>query len=148
MFGIGKKKEIRKEVVGSYISGLDFPENVVVLVTLTGEKVMINAPSLKKEYSINLERVLNISEYNETEIETVMKSSLAKGLIGASAFGLVGAIVGSQPTAKQKKKVHSFLLIEYADGQITIASEAPWTITALVKQFRELKPNVQQRIEL
>lgn len=144
----GKKKEIKKQVVGSFISGLELPEQVVVLVTLTGEQVSISAPSLKKEYTISLDRVLNISEVQETEVETVMKSSLAKGLIGASAFGLVGAIVGSQPTAKQKKIVHSFLLIEYAEGQIMIASEAPQAIAALVKQFRTMKPGVQQTIEL
>lgn len=53
MFGIGKKRNQKRSCFGSFISGLDIPENVVVLVTLTegGGKVTINAPSLKKEYS-------------------------------------------------------------------------------------------------
>lgn len=75
----------------------------VCYVIANGSKNSCAKPK-KKEYNLNLERIHNISWYNEVDFEKHIKSSLIGGVIGAAAFGAAGAIIGSRPKEKEKKK--------------------------------------------
>ena len=135
----GKKKEKIKEFVGNHVSGLDVP-NVVVCVTLSSSGLKISAPNIKKEYTIALDRLQNISYYDEVEFEKHTKSSLVGGVVGAATFGVAGAVIGSRPKEKAKRKVHFYLLIEYPDNQIIVQSENGFGVGGVVDYFKELKP--------
>jgi len=144
----GKKKNDKPDAVGNHVSGLDLPEGQLVSVTLTDEQVIIKAPAAKKEYSITLDRVTGVSQYDDVEIQSHMKSSLARGIAGAVAFGLAGAVIGSQPKEKKKPVIHMFLVIDYVDGQIIIMSDVCYRFSDVVKKFNELKPQTEQKISL
>ena len=135
----GKKKEKSKEIVVNHVSGLDIP-NVSVCVTLSQTGLKIAVPNLKKEYNLNLERIHNISWYNEVDFEKHIKSSLIGGVIGAAAFGAAGAIIGSRPKEKEKRKVQFYLLIEYPDNQIILQSEDGFAVGSIVDYFKKIKP--------
>lgn len=134
----GKKN---KELAGSHVSGLDIP-NIAVYVTLSQTGLKISAPSVKKEYELTLERIHNISWYNEVEFEKHTKSSLVGGVIGAAAFGTAGAIVGSRPKEKEKRKVQFYLLVEYPGNQIVLQSEDGFSVGGIVDYFKKLKPEL------
>ena len=136
---IGKKKEKIKEIVGNHVSGLDIP-NVAVSVVLSQTGLKIAAPSIKKEYNLTLERIRNMSWYNEVEFEKHIKSSLLGGVIGTAAFGAAGAVIGSRPKEKEKRKVQFYLLVEYPDNQIILQSEDGFAVGSIVDYFKKLKP--------
>ena len=135
----GKKKEKIKEIVGNHVSGLDIP-NVAVSVVLSQTGLKIAAPSIKKEYNLTLERIRNISWYNEVEFEKHIKSSLLGGVIGTAAFGAAGAVIGSRPKEKEKRKVQFYLLVEYPDNKIILQSEDGFAVGSIVDYFKKLKP--------
>ena len=143
----GKKKD-KPDAVGNHVSGLDLPEGQLVSVTLTDDQVIIKAPAAKKEYNITLDRVTGISQYDDVEIQSHMKSSLAKGIAGAAVFGLAGAVIGSQPKEQKKRVIHMFLVIDYVDGQIIITSDVCYRFSDVVKKFNKLKPQTEQKISL
>lgn len=143
----GKKKEKVKSFYGNHVSGLDIP-NVPVNVTLSADGMKITAPQNQREYTISLERLQNVSCYNEVEFEKQIKSSTVRGVVGAATFGVAGAIIGSRPKEKQKRKVHFYLLVEYPDNQIVITSDNGFGVGSIVDYFRELKPTGTTQIEL
>ena len=144
----GKKK--LKEVVGTHLSGLDVPENIIVCFGLSDEGIKITVPSMKKEYNITLSKIQSINYYNETEVEKYVDSSLSKTIIGAATFGVIGAVIGSRPKSKEKKTVHFYLIVNYSDKQIVIESDNGFAVGSIVDFFKKLKPESfnTQTIEL
>ncbi len=134
-----KKKIKSKQVKGTHVSGLDIPA-VDVISTLSETGIMIQAPMAKREYHIDLEKINNIMCYHEEEFEKYQKTSLIKTLIGAAAFGSVGAIIGSRPKEKTKRTVTFYLVIEYSNKQVVISSEDGWNVGGTIDLFRKLKP--------
>ena len=147
MFG---KKKNSKQIIGQHISGLENIPNVPVLIVLDESGLKLNVVSLKKEYTITLDKISSINYYHETEVEKHLKSSFVGGVIGAATFGLPGAIIGSRPKEKKKQKVTFFLLIDYADNQLVFSSEDGFATGEIVDLFRKIKPNSNdiQSIEL
>lgn len=142
----GKKKA--KSVVGTHISGLEIPENIDILFTLDTDGVVIKIPA-SKEYSISLNKIQSISWCNETEIEKYTTSSLGSAVVGAAAFGVIGAVIGSRPKTKEKKTVLFYLLVQYDDKTIVIESKDGFSVGQVVDYFKKLKPSSgTQRIEL
>ncbi len=143
----GKKKE--KSVLGNLVSGMNLPEGTEMLVVLNESGATLKVPSMKQEYTIALEKIQSINFYNETEFEQVIKSSLVGGVVGASLFGLAGAIIGSRPKTKEKRTVTFFLVLQYDDKGIVIESKDGFSVGQAVDYFKKLKPNQPtQRIEL
>ncbi len=136
MFGKNKGKS----VTGNCISGIDIPENVQVTMTLTDAGISLNVPSLKKDYSIAIEKIQSVNYYNETEIEKYTDSSFGSAVIGAAAFGVIGAVIGSRPKTREKKKVSFFLLVQYDDKMIILESEDGFAVGQIVDYFKKLKP--------
>lgn len=143
----GKKKD-KVDAVGNHVSGLDIPEGQLVSITVADNQVIIKAPAANKEYNITLDRVISISNYTDVEIQSYMKSSIGKGIVGAAAFGVAGAVIGSQPKEKKKHVLHMFLVIDYADGQIIITSDVSYRFADVVKKFNALRPQTEQKISL
>lgn len=137
MFG---KKNKSTVYLGKHISGLEIPDNIDCTLTLSDSGLTINVPSIKKEFTLSLDRIENISVYHEVEIEKHLKSSAAKGVIGAMAFGVTGAIIGSRPKEKNTRKVHFFLTIDYPDNQLVFHSEDGFSSGKMVDYFTKLKP--------
>ena len=134
-----KKKVKAKKMNGIHFSGLDIP-NIPVTLTLSEAGIVIVTSTLQKEYTIDIGAIKNISCYHEEEFEKYMKSSLVGGVIGAAAFGVPGAIIGSRPKEKSKRKVTFYLLVDYSDKQIVISSEDGFSIGSIVDLFRAINP--------
>lgn len=147
MFG---KKKNSKQVIGKHVSGLENIQNVPVLIILDESGIKLNIVSMKKEYTITLDKITSINYYQETEVEKHLKSSFVGGVVGAAAFGVSGAIIGSRPKEKKKHKVTFYLLIDYADNQLVFSSEDGFGIGGVVDLFRKFKPSSYdvQSIEL
>lgn len=143
-----KTKTKAKTVVGTHISGLDIPGNVGIVFTLDADGIVIKIPA-SKEYSISLNKIQSISCYHETEIQNITTSSLGSAVVGAAAFGAIGAIIGSRPKNKEQRTVLFYLLIQYDDKAILIESKDGSSVGRVVDYFRKLKPSSgMQRIEL
>lgn len=146
MFG---KKEKVKSCSGNHISGLDVPENAVIVFNLYKDRAIFNVTELKKEYSISLDRIQSISFHHETEIEKYTTSSLGSAVVGAAAFGVIGAIIGSRPKTKEKRNISFFLIVEYDNKFIVIESKDGFSVGQVVDYFKKIKPSSgTQRIEL
>lgn len=147
MFG---KKKNHKQIIGQHVSGLENIPNVPVLIVLDESGLKLNVVSMKKEFTITLDRITSINCYHETEIEKHLKSSFVSGVIGAATFGLPGAVIGSRPKEKKNRKVTFFLLIDYADNQLVFSSEDGFGTGGIVDLFRKIKPSTDniQSIEL
>lgn len=141
----GKKKNNSKQFNGVHVSGLDVP-NVPVTFTLSELGAVIKTPS--NDYTLSLEKITNISWYDEVEIEKHLKSSLTGGIIGAAVFGAAGAVIGSRPKEKEKRNVTFYLLVEYSEKQIVISSKDGFALGAVVDLFKKFKPTTKQTIEL
>lgn len=147
MFG---KKKNNKQVIGQHISGLENIPNVPVIIVLSESGLKLNVVNMKKEYTITLDKITSINCYHETEVEKHLKTSFVGGVVGAAAFGLPGAIIGSRPKEKKKRKVTFYLLVDYADNQLIFSSEDGFGTGGIVDLFRKIKPspNDVQSIEL
>lgn len=146
MFG---KKEKAKSCSGNHISGLDVPENAVIVFNLYKDRAIFNVTELKKEYSISLDRIQSISFHHETEIEKYTTSSLGSAVVGAAAFGVIGAIIGSRPKTKERRNVSFFLIVEYDNKFIVIEATDGFRVGQVVDYFKKLKPSSgTQRVEL
>lgn len=143
------KKKKQKQLLGKHISGLDI-SSVPVLIILDESGIKITDSSTKKEFIIAIDKISSINYYHETEVEKHLKSSFVKGVIGAATFGMTGAIIGSRPKEKEKKKVTFYLLIDYSDKQIVISSEDGFATGGIVDLFKKFKPQSDniQSIEL
>ena len=92
-----------------HVGGLPAPENCKASVVLTPTAVAVNCGG--SEYVLSIGKIRNV---NETQY---LKSSLVRGMAGAAAFGMVGAIVGSAPKTKTKRNVKCYAIITYEDAQ-------------------------------
>lgn len=144
------KKKKSKQMIGQHIHGLNNIPNVPVLITLDESGIKLNVTNLKKEYTISIDKIQAINYYSETEVEKHLKASFVKGVIGAATFGMPGAIIGSQPKIKKKRKVNFYLVIDYTDNQIVFNSEDGFAVGNIVDLFKKLKPNSSdvQSVEL
>lgn len=141
----GRKKNKSKQFLGNHVSGLDVA-NAPVTFILDESGATIKTPT--NDYSIALEKIDNISWYDEVEIEKHLKSSFAGGVIGAATFGVAGAVIGSRPKEKEKRNVTFYLLVDYSGKQIVISSQDGFALGGVVDLFKKFKPNTKQTIEL
>lgn len=140
----GKKKE--KKLSGIHISGLNAPENSNLTLSLDEEGIDIKI--LSNEYHISLNKIQSIAWYNETDIQKYTTSSLGSAVVGAAAFGVIGAIIGSRPKTKETKTVYFYLIIQYDEKSVIIESKDGFATGQIVDYFKKLKPETTNKIEL
>ena len=115
-----QREKDKQEGIGRYnsvihVGGLAAPENCKASVMLSPTTLTVNCGG--SEYALNIEKIRNVDfqlDVNETQY---LKSSFAKGVVGAAVFGMPGAIIGSAPKTKTKRNVKCYAIISYEDAQ-------------------------------
>ena len=150
MFG---KKKTSRSMCGTLITGLPVPEGTFVQVVLTPEGLALNAvlqvggKSVEQKYSLNLAQIKNIYVLSEAEVQQIITQSAPGMILGAAAFGIIGAMIGGRVKTKEKTITTNFLILDYFSGeekQITLycTKEIPANQAAFLKFFRVLKPEI------
>lgn len=138
----GKKKE-EKIVLGTLVDGLPAPSNCNVTVKLT--PVSLNIMGNNQDFEIDFSKLELIDIKTDVEMEKVISQSAPGMIIGAAAFGVLGAMIGGRVKTKEKRVVSHFLIINYQSESlktIIIETTNDWyNGAALVDYFRKLKPN-------
>lgn len=115
-----QREKDRQEGISRYnalihVGGLTAPENCKASVTLSPALLTVNCGG--SEYALKIEKIRNVDyqlDVNETQY---LQSSFIKGVAGAAAFGVTGAIIGSAPKTKTKRNVKCYAIISYEDAQ-------------------------------
>lgn len=151
----GKKKE--NVSVGNLIDGLPIPQNTVVLSKLLPDKLEMKALiGTKKEdwkiFELPFEKIDSMQIVNEKEIQKIVSQSAPGMIIGAAAFGILGAMVGGRVKTKEKVKISTLLLIDYTSEEkkqilLNVTSSVNES-SKLVKEFKEIKPTSNNPITL
>lgn len=97
-----------------HVGGLTAPKNCKASVILSPTELTINCGGSK--YVLNIAKIRNVDfqlDVNETQY---LQSSFVKGVAGAAAFGVTGAIIGSAPKTKIKRNVKCYAIISYEDA--------------------------------
>lgn len=138
----GKKKE-EKTVLGNLVDGLPVQEGTDLLVKLTPTGTSLIIPSTKQTFEVSFDKLDSFQYYNQTEMEKVISQSAPGMVIGAAAFGILGAMVGGRVKTKEQRTVHHFVVINYtSDGQkqIIIKTNDFFGAGQIVDYFKKLKP--------
>lgn len=148
----GKKKEDAKVLGGVLVEGLPIPENSNVVLKLTPDHLIIKTTK-GQEFEINISKLDMIDYKSETEMKNIITQSAPGMIIGAAAFGLLGAMVGGRVKTKEKKVVSHFLIFNYQSGElktIVIQTNDGNSAIQMVEFFGRIKPEtiVQGRMVL
>ncbi|MFC4355346.1 hypothetical protein ACFO0S_09830 [Chryseomicrobium palamuruense] len=140
----GRKKKDEKVALGNLIDGVNLPQNTSVQVKMNTNEVMISGNN--QEFLISFEKLVNVDLKSDVEMEQIIEQSLPGMVIGAAAFGVIGAMIGGRVKTKEKKKVSHFLIINFQSDElktIVIDASKDWYNAAgLVDLFRKFN-NVQ-----
>lgn len=147
----GKKKKDEKSTFGNLIEGLPIPQNTELSIKLTPDAVSIIGSG--QQFEIDFSKLQLVDVKSDVEMEKIIKQSAPGMIIGAVAFGLLGAMVGGRVQTKEKRVVSHFLIISYQSDElksIVIEVTKDWYNAAgLVDYFRKLKPNTTpKKVEL
>lgn len=107
-----KGKEIRKKVsnranefehilaLSGYFGqeGLPIPSQRMLNILLCNDKVVILDEA--NNFTIKKEQIKEVKYNAERKVEKELRTSTAKGVVGAAMFGTAGAVIGSQPKQK------------------------------------------------
>ena len=132
-----------------HVKGLNAEEKSPCVVTVDSQGVSIACQS--KEYRLPIQRILYAECLTDVENIQYLKSSVAKGMIGAALFGVGGAVIGSAPKTKVRKQITSHAIIGYRDSSgkervIILKDAAPNRMDASNLVF-ELNARVPKQIE-
>lgn len=146
----GKKKD-EKIVLGNLVDGLPVPPNCNVTVKLTPDALHIMGNN--QDFEIQFSKLQLVDIKTDVEIEKVISQSAPGMIIGAAAFGVLGAMIGGRVKTKEKRNVSHYVIINYqSDSLKTIVIETTndwYNGAALVDLFRKLKPDSQPiKVEL
>ncbi len=116
----GKKKSIG--IGGSLISGLPISENSFIQINASPENLSIAAivGAQKQEFNLPVEKITSVRILNEQEIKSTIEQSVPGMIIGAAAFGVIGAMIGGRIQTKERKELKQILLIDYPGNQIVL----------------------------
>lgn len=141
----GKKKEAG--ITGSLISGLEIPEGSGVHVTVSPDNVkmvaIVNVGKVyKKEFNLAISKIKTVRLMNEQEIKQVVEQSAPGMILGAAAFGIIGAMIGGRVQTKEKKTLKQILVIDYGQNQIVLdcSGETVSTQSAFMKYVNSVLP--------
>lgn len=140
----GKKKA--PSIGGSLISGLDVPEGSFVQITASSESLKLTAvistgKVYQKEFNLAVSKIKYIRLMNEQEIKQVIEQSKPGMILGAAAFGVIGAMIGGRVKTKEKKTLKQILVIDYGNQIVLDCSgELFTTQNAFMKYVNNLLP--------
>lgn len=151
----GKKKEFA--AVGSIIDGLPVPALTTVIAKLQPEGFNLKALTGTQkenwpEYNLSLNKVQDVQLMNEREIQQVIQQSVPGMILGAAAFGALGAMVGGRVKTKEKVKITTLLVIDYESNgpkQIVLnVSDNIKDSEQVVNHFHAIKPSLPKSVQL
>ncbi|MCC8080241.1 MAG: hypothetical protein LIO57_09365, partial [Oscillospiraceae bacterium] len=98
------------------------------------------------------EKIENIQLINEREIQQVREQSAPGMILGAAAFGVLGAMVGGRAKTKEKIKINTLLIVDYISGEkkqiVLNVSNNVKDSERVAARFRELKPTENATVQL
>lgn len=152
MFG---KKKTTRSVGGAHVTGLPVPESTFVQVILAPEGLTLTAvlqgagKPVEQKFTLELDKVKNIRILNEAEVKQIIEQSAPGMLLGAAAFGVVGAMIGGRVKTKEQTVIKNLLVLDYVSGEekqivLDCTKDAPVNQAAFLKHFQELKPEAAQ----
>ncbi|MCH5205689.1 MAG: hypothetical protein J1F09_01965 [Oscillospiraceae bacterium] len=153
-----KNNAMQKSVSGKLVDGLPIPAQVQVVTKLFNEKIELeaftgNKPSDHQRFNLDIEKVQKVTILDEKQMQQIVTQSAPGMIIGAAAFGLLGAMVGGRVKTKDKVKINRLLLIDYISNeenkQILInVSDSGLQADAFANKFHNIKPQSNQPIQL
>ena len=124
----GKPKEKYYSTAGDLIDGLPVPSGIRITVELQPERLELQA----------------LTRRNKTDSSGM--------ILGAAAFGTLGAMVGGRTKTNQKININTLLIIDYFSGEakqiVLNVSDYKKESEQVVKRFREMKPVANDTVTL
>lgn len=137
-----------------HILGLAIPEGLYCKAILSNQELILEASS--NQYKLNLDKIYSVDFSMNVDVEKYQKTSISKGIVGAATFGVVGAVIGSSPTNKEKRNVTGKIIIEYLNSNeenqfiiledFTVNSQAAATLIDKIRPL--IKNDIKNTIEL
>jgi len=140
MFG---KKQDGKICLTTLVDGLPLNQDTNLIMKLTADKLLFIVSTTKQEFEIDFSKLTAVEYKTETEMNNIISQSAPGMIIGAAAFGILGAMIGGRVKTKQVKTVSHFLIINYQSGeekQIVLQTNDGNSAKQISEYFRQLKP--------
>lgn len=102
---------LKAEINGILISGMDLPQNIAIKARLYKDTVLFKAG--KNKYELAVEKIQKAFVLTGLEVQQIIKQSAPGMVIGAAAFGILGAMVGGRVKTKEQLKTSYLLCINY-----------------------------------
>ena len=143
--------------VGPILEGLPVPSGSMGIVNLLPEGFNIQIIIGKnktdwKTFELSLDKVEAVQIYNQHQLQQIVEQSVPGMVLGAAAFGVVGAMIGGRTQTKEKMKTKNLLIIDYVSGEkkqlVFDVTDNIKDSNHLVSHFKELKPVQNQTIQL
>ena len=142
---VGKKKDKKYIVAGYLVNGIPEKENADLFITLQSDHIEIASNlDFKNKYCISINKITEIKNYSETEIEKIISQSAPGMIFGAATFGILGAMVGGRVKTKEKKTINNFLLIKYDDKEFVMKTTYLPSVNNFINEFFKIKPELNQ----
>lgn len=131
-----------------HVGGLSIPENCKCSAILKPEGLTVQCGG--NEFFLRLDKIKNVDYQLDIDEKQYLKSSMLKGVAGAAAFGISGAVIGSAPNTKTKREVKCYAIISYGETQedykmFILKDEFPNT-NVCAKLVDTLKPMINTQI--
>lgn len=135
----GKKKDFT--ILGTtLVDGLPLNQGADVIMKLTTDKLLFIVSATKQEIEVDISKLTGIEYKTETEMNNIISQSAPGMIIGAAAFGILGAMVGGRVKTKQVTTVTHFIIVDYTSGQIVLQTNDGDSAKKMSEHFRQLKP--------
>lgn len=97
-----------------HVTGLNVPEDCSGSVIVDNQKMSIILGG--NNFDLKLDKIKNVDFQMDIDIKQYLASSTIKGIAGAAAFGVAGAVIGSAPKTKSKREVKCYAVISYLNN--------------------------------
>lgn len=147
----GKERDFTS--VGPLIDGLPAPSGTMIIAKLLPEGFNIKALIGKNKndwqtFELSIEKIERLHLINEKEIQQIIEQSAPGMILGAAAFGVLGAMVGGRTKTKEKVKIKTLFVIDYLSGEkkqiVLDVSNNLKDTERVIKRFHEMKPESNQ----
>lgn len=141
------KKIMTTVILGTCVCGLPFPDGTEIGIEINNDGFIFRVDK-NREAKLSIEKITDIQDYDETVIENIVTSSTSSTIIGAAAFGAIGAIIGSRPKSKRHKEDSYFIVIDYDDKQIIVKTKSILDLNAIMKKVKRLRPDLAEKKQI
>lgn len=130
---------------------MDLPNGTICKVLYNEDRIIFSASG--QEFTLNAEKMLDVSVMTPTEIQKQYVSSIGGAVAGAVLLGPLGAIIGGSASKKTVKNKMKYLVISYVSGGDTKyivfdVTAAPGIGRNMQSTFRYLKKRKKVQIDL